>query len=311
MSTGTATASKPRILFVDDDPRVVDALRAILRRQRRRWEMSFVCASPENSPLEHIADKDVVVSDLRMPKVDGLRVLEAVRERSPNCFRMLLTGQGSQEQMQAASLVAHHILHKPARNESVVEIVEHCLALRDRIVDADASAALLAAEGFPILRVVSRKVAALASDGLALRCLLQELPVELIKATLEFAALCDVTEGVASVQDLVARHDAMSIEKFVLAAELCARVDPSVRQRFSASVASFVSFEERVLALLSSAIYESATRIQADCAPRLAAECAKMWDLDDCIVDALTPDREGGTELGRRLRAALCAVAAR
>lgn len=72
-----------RILFVDDDRSVLDGLRDALRPYRRQWTMSFVTNGEDALAALQATDHDVVVSDLRMPGLDGAALLERVRQQCP------------------------------------------------------------------------------------------------------------------------------------------------------------------------------------------------------------------------------------
>ena len=89
------TMPRARILFVDDEPQVLEALALNLRRG---FEV-LTAASGEGGldVLRAYNDIAVVVSDMRMPKMDGAAFLVRVRELSPNSTRILLTGQADLE----------------------------------------------------------------------------------------------------------------------------------------------------------------------------------------------------------------------
>lgn len=81
---------KPRILCVDDEPSVLSGLARILRR-----EFEVVTAEGGAKALARVAEGQefaVVTSDLRMPEMDGVAFLSALRERAPDTTRILLTG---------------------------------------------------------------------------------------------------------------------------------------------------------------------------------------------------------------------------
>jgi serine/threonine-protein kinase len=81
--------SRPRLLFVDDEQRVLNSMRIMFRRQ-----FDLYLASHGAEALEIVKDKDidVIVADHRMPKMTGVEVLSAVRSISPRTVRILLTG---------------------------------------------------------------------------------------------------------------------------------------------------------------------------------------------------------------------------
>jgi HD-like signal output (HDOD) protein/CheY-like chemotaxis protein len=118
---------KPHILFVDDEPRVLDGLRRMLRGQRNRWEMSFAGGGAEALALLGERHCDVVVSDLRMPEIDGAALLEKVRTMAPDTARIILSGQTSADNVMRVMTLAHQFLNKPATSDEIIEAIEMVL----------------------------------------------------------------------------------------------------------------------------------------------------------------------------------------
>lgn len=82
-------STKPRILFVDDEKRVLNSMRGLFRRE---YELFLTCEGAEAVEIAAKNDVDVIVADQRMPGMTGVEVLAAVKERSPRTVRVLLTG---------------------------------------------------------------------------------------------------------------------------------------------------------------------------------------------------------------------------
>jgi response regulator RpfG family c-di-GMP phosphodiesterase len=85
----------PSILCVDDEPRVVDSLAVHLRR-----DYQVLAANGGTSALQILKDKGapaVIVSDMRMPGMDGATLLKHVRQLYPETTRILLTGEPGRE----------------------------------------------------------------------------------------------------------------------------------------------------------------------------------------------------------------------
>lgn len=120
----------PRLLFVDDEPRILDSLRNLLRKHRKRWDMSFVLGGEEAMQLLEREKFDVVVSDMRMPKMDGARVLATSRERQPEAIRIILSGFSGEDAAIRAVPVAHQFLSKPCEAETLLAVVERALKPR-------------------------------------------------------------------------------------------------------------------------------------------------------------------------------------
>jgi HD-like signal output (HDOD) protein len=113
-----------RVLFVDDEQFVLDGLRNALRKQRSRWEMTFVTSGPAALDVLERQSQDVVVSDMRMPGMDGAQLLEQVRARFPETARIVLTGQASQGDMLRALPIAQQILSKPCDPQVLCNAIE-------------------------------------------------------------------------------------------------------------------------------------------------------------------------------------------
>ena len=124
-----------KILFVDDEPHVLDALRRMLRYTREEWDTEFIL-NPRDA-LERLAAGpcDVVVSDMRMPSMDGAQFLEQVRKQSPATVRVVLSGHCDQEAVLRTVKVAHQFLTKPCDSEDIKATVTRACRLGDRLRD--------------------------------------------------------------------------------------------------------------------------------------------------------------------------------
>jgi len=80
---------KARILFVDDEERIVNALRSIFRAD---YHVFTATNGPEALEFVRKFQPHVVVSDQRMPEMTGVELLRRVKALAPNTVRMLLTG---------------------------------------------------------------------------------------------------------------------------------------------------------------------------------------------------------------------------
>jgi HD-like signal output (HDOD) protein/CheY-like chemotaxis protein len=140
-----------RIVFVDDEPRILEGLRRMLRGMRQEWEMTFLESGP--AALEHLAREpaDVIVTDLRMPGMDGARLLEEVRLRYPQTVRIILSGHADQQAVMKSVKAAQQFLAKPSDSEAIKSAIRRAYSLR-QIMDSDALAPLVSSiESLPAL----------------------------------------------------------------------------------------------------------------------------------------------------------------
>ncbi len=126
----TEETEPPVVLFVDDEPSILSALRRLVRPQGYR-----VLLAPGGAEgLELLAKEpvDVVVSDMRMPEMDGAVFLEQVRERWPTVGRILLTGYADIQATVAAvnrGQIQRHIA-KPWDDRELLMAIDDALSRR-------------------------------------------------------------------------------------------------------------------------------------------------------------------------------------
>lgn len=119
-----------RILFVDDEASVLEGLENLLRKQRRRWQMSFALGGEAALAELQKAPFDVIVTDIRMPGMDGATLLHHVRERHPAVVRIVLSGHADREAVIRAIPVAHQFLAKPCDGEVLRAVIERTCELQ-------------------------------------------------------------------------------------------------------------------------------------------------------------------------------------
>lgn len=131
-----AAETKRRILFVDDEPAVLQGLRAVLWTQRGEWDMTFAGGGP--AALDELRKNafDVVITDMRMPVIGGAEVLQQTKELQPRAVRIVLSGQTDAETAMKSVFTAHQFLAKPCDVEKLRSVVKRACDLQ-KLVNAD------------------------------------------------------------------------------------------------------------------------------------------------------------------------------
>jgi HD-like signal output (HDOD) protein/CheY-like chemotaxis protein len=123
--------TKKRIVFVDDEQHVLDALRRMLHDMRHNWEMSFATTGQKALDILDASPKDVIVADMRMPGMDGVTLLDEVRKRHPGVIRLVLSGHSDTNTALRSVRHAHQFLLKPCRAEELKAAIDRATALQD------------------------------------------------------------------------------------------------------------------------------------------------------------------------------------
>jgi len=120
-----------RVLFVDDEPRVLEAIERTLFQLDVDWEVSFAEGGPAALAELEKAHFDVVVSDMRMPGMDGAALLAEVCAKYPHVARIVLSGQTDEAAAFRVVKVAHQFLAKPCSSETLQQVIGRTQELRN------------------------------------------------------------------------------------------------------------------------------------------------------------------------------------
>ena len=124
----TGHQERPKVLFVDDDPKLLSSI-------RRMFGRTFTIQTAQSGAealdiLESIGPFAVVVSDIKMPKMDGISFLSQVKERYPDTVRMLLTAYANLQNAVDAinSGYVFRLLMKPCHDQDMQQALNDAIA---------------------------------------------------------------------------------------------------------------------------------------------------------------------------------------
>jgi HD-like signal output (HDOD) protein len=123
------------LLFVDDEPRVLQGLQRQLHAMRNEWQMNFLDSGTKALEFMSTTPADVIVTDMMMPGMDGAQLLTEVMKRYPNTVRIVLSGQADRESVLRLVGPAHQYLSKPCDAEELRVAIGRAFALRDLLAN--------------------------------------------------------------------------------------------------------------------------------------------------------------------------------
>jgi len=161
--------TRKRLLFVDDDKMVLAGLRRALHDTSSVWEMTFAPGAQEALEALEQAPFDAVVTDMRMPSMDGAELLERVRDHYPEVIRIILSGQSEKEAMLRSIAPAHQYLAKPCDVRELKLRLSQAFASRDLVSNPAIAAAISRLRSLPSLPAIySELTSALRSEHTSL-----------------------------------------------------------------------------------------------------------------------------------------------
>ncbi len=153
-----------KILFVDDEKNILQGLQRMLRGMRKDWDMHFTDNGPEALRLMEASDFDVIVSDMRMPGMDGTELLTQVREKYPEMVRMVLSAFADHKAIMRTVRLAHQYVSKPCDAEILKSTIERVFALKNRLHDENLRRLIAKMEDFPGLPATFARITGLLRD---------------------------------------------------------------------------------------------------------------------------------------------------
>ncbi len=215
-----------QVLFVDDDAGLLAGLRNALRTERRRWGMRFALGGEEALRLLAEQPADVVVSDMRMPGMDGLELLARVKHAWPETARVVLSGHADLSAVARAAALAHQYLLKPIDVEGLRQVLGRLFELQEVLARQPLRQVVGSMGSLPSApRVFQALTEALEDPDVPMDRLadLVESDVALSARVLQFvnSAYCGLIHPVASIEQAIVylgvstlRHLALTVELF-------------------------------------------------------------------------------------------------
>jgi putative nucleotidyltransferase with HDIG domain len=135
-----------RIVFVDDDVNVLEAMQRTMRLMRHEWSMEFVSSGSEALESLAKAPADVIVTDMCMPGMDGWQLLAEVKTLYPQTVRLVLSGHADPGAIMRLVGTAHQYIAKPGETATLKAAIAQTQLLK-RLLSSDRLAALVGSVG--------------------------------------------------------------------------------------------------------------------------------------------------------------------
>jgi len=113
-----------RLMFVDDERSLLNAMARMLRPLEDRWQFIYVESASAALEVLSSMDIDVIISDMSMPGMNGQECLEIVREKFPEVTRVMMTGRSEFDIYREGMKVAQYFLWKPVLPKAMTTMLQ-------------------------------------------------------------------------------------------------------------------------------------------------------------------------------------------
>ena len=214
-----------RVLFVDDDPAVLDGIRRVVSRQEAPWEVAFATDGEKALSLLEASPYDVVVSDIAMPGMDGPALLKTICEKYPAVVRIILSGQADMEAALRAVPVAHQFLLKPCEPDMLRIAIERATSLSDILSNKLLASMVGSVKDLPILpRTYLALRQSLANPNVSIKDIVriveQDLAISAKILQLVNSAFFGLPREISTLQTAVSFLGTQIVQNLVLSAEV-------------------------------------------------------------------------------------------
>jgi putative nucleotidyltransferase with HDIG domain len=142
---------KKNILFVDDELNIIQGLKRMFYNMKNDWEMFFALSGDEALNILEENPIDVVISDMRMPNMDGAELLNKVCVLYPQTVRIILSGHSDEKMILKSAKSTHQFIAKPCNPDILKGTIERAVALRDVLMDKNLIRIVTGAGNLPSL----------------------------------------------------------------------------------------------------------------------------------------------------------------
>ncbi len=156
-----------QVLLVDDDANLLSSLERLIRRRCPAWEVTGATGGVAGLEAFDRFDFDVVISDLRMPKMDGIAFLREVREHHPRALRIVLSSYADEATAAGVAGVAHQFLNKPCPLDELAGAVERARSMRSMLGGAELQGAVGWADQLPAVPALYARLVRALGDPAA------------------------------------------------------------------------------------------------------------------------------------------------
>lgn len=234
-------SDKRKILFVDDEQNILDGLRRMLRPMRKEWDMTFVGGGQEALDILAKRPFDVIVSDIRMPGIDGAQLLDKVKTQYSHIVRIALSGQTSKESILRSVGPIHQYVSKPCDAENLKSTIIRVCTLRDLLSNEKLQGLISQLESLPcISSIYTELIEELQSEDASIdkigRIISRDVGMSIKILQLVNSSFFGIRQHISSISQAVSLLGLETIKALVLSVKIFSQFNHDSLEMFSYNV---------------------------------------------------------------------------
>lgn len=230
--------SRKTILFVDDEPLLLNGLRRMLYPLRHQWDIHFADSGAKALELMDELPVAVLVTDMRMPGMNGFRLMQAVQERHPLVIRVMLTGQPDKEVYCEVMTICHYFLWKPVKLEEIQQLLSMISALDASLHDENLMRLIGRITALPSLPPLFNRLMALMDNQDTINSEIAEVVKEDMAMTAQILKLVNsafftLTRRIDTIENAIAYLGLDMLRQLILVTHLFTQCSKQVRDTYA------------------------------------------------------------------------------
>lgn len=142
-------SAKVNILFVDDEINVISGLKRMLNSLKNEWGLYFSTSGEEALTLLENNSIDMIVTDMRMPGMNGAELLTRVQLKYPQMIKVILSGHSDEELILKSTNAAHQFITKPCNAETLINTIQRTIRMKDYLANEKLRNIINGIDGLP------------------------------------------------------------------------------------------------------------------------------------------------------------------
>ena len=138
-----------KVLFVDDEQSLLDGLKRTLRRRVSNWDMRFAISGEEALKMLREQPADVIISDMRMPVMNGVQLLREIKHEYPNAIRFVLSGYSDKQMILDSVGLTHQFFAKPCDPDLLIKAVTYSNSLYRKLNSSEVQEVVCSIKNLP------------------------------------------------------------------------------------------------------------------------------------------------------------------